>query len=329
MRICIFGAGAVGGHFAARLGAAGHDVSVVARGAHLAAIREQGVTLLSGEERIQARVRASDDPAELGAHEFVIVTLKATGLDAVPHAIAPLMGREGVVVFCQNGIPWWYAQGLSAARPKPPELSRLDPHGRLARAIAPERLLGGVVYSANEVIEPGVVENRTPGRNMLTVGEPDDRRSARVAALRAALEDAGLHSPETGDIRQVLWNKLANNLVSSTLCVIVEETVAAMLADPALQALAARIREEGRAIAAAHGVAIEGAPARPGAPPAGGLAHKPSMLQDYERGRPMEIEAQVMAPLAFARSANVAAPVFELAAALAAHKAAAKGLYQP
>jgi 2-dehydropantoate 2-reductase len=328
MRICIFGAGAVGSHFAARLAAAGHEVAVVARGAQLEAIRAHGVTLLSGEERVQARVLASEDPASLGPQDFVLVTLKATGLGALAGGLAPLVGREGAAVFCQNGIPWWYGQGLAPSRPRPPDLSRLDPEGRLARALAPGRLIGGVVYSANEVIEPGVVQNHTPGRNMLTIGEPDDRPSARVAALRAALSAAQLHSAETGDIRQVIWNKLVNNLVSSTLCVIVEETVAAMMADPALAALAARIREEGRAIAAAHGVAIEGAPGRPGASPPGGRRHKPSMLQDYERRRPMEIEAQVATPLAFARAARVPVPTFELAAALTVHKAAASGLYR-
>ena len=328
MRICIFGAGAIGSHFAARLAAAGNEVSVLARGAQLEALRANGVTLVSGAERVRARVRASDPPAELGAQDAVLVALKATALGAAADGLAPLLGADTAVVFCQNGIPWWYALGLSPARPRPPDLARLDPDGALARAVAPERVVGGVVYSANEVTAPGVVENHTAGRNMVVIGAADDRDWAPVAALRAALEAAGLHSPATGDIRQALWNKLVLNLASSTLCLLAEDTVTGVSADPALAAQLERIRAEGRAIAAAHGVAVENAPRRPGGGPSG-AAHKPSMLQDYERGRPMEIEAQVMAPLAFARSAGVPVPAFEMAAVLAAHKAAAKGLYSP
>jgi len=326
LRFCIFGAGAIGGHFAVRLAAAGHDVSVLARGAQLEALRAGSATLVSGGERVSAQVRASDRPAELGAQDIVLLTVKATALGEAADGLAPLLGADTAVVFCQNGIPWWYGLGLAAERPRPPELSRLDPGGKLARAVAPERVVGGVVYSANEVTAPGAVENHTPGRNMLVVGAVDDRESAQVAALRAALEAAKLHSPATGDIRQAVWNKLVLNLASSTLCLLAEDTVAGIGADPALAALLERIRAEGRAIATAHGISVENAPRRPGGAPSG-AAHKPSMLQDFERGRPMEIEAQVMAPLAFARAAGVAVPAFEMAAALAAHKAAARGLY--
>jgi 2-dehydropantoate 2-reductase len=327
LRICIFGAGAVGCHLAARLAAAGHEVCVLARGAQLEALRARGVTLVSGAQRVSARVRASDRPADLGPQDAVLVALKATGLAAAADGLAPLLAADTPVVFCQNGIPWWYALGLSRARPRPPDLSRLDPGGALARAVAPQRVVGGVVYSANEVTAPGVVENHTPGRNMLVIGAADDRPAAAVTALRAALEAAQLHSPATGDIRQALWNKLVLNLASSTLCLLAEDTVAGVAADPALAPQLERIRAEGRAVAAAHGIAVENAPRRPGGAPSG-AAHKPSMLQDYERGRPMEIEAQVIAPLAFARSAGVPVPAFEIAAALAAHKAAAKGLYR-
>lgn len=326
MRICIYGAGAVGGHFAARLGAAGHDVSVVARGAQLEALRARGVTLLAGEERISARVRASDRPSDLGAQDWVLVTLKATALGALGEGLEPLLGRDTGVVFCQNGIPWWYAQGLSPSRPRPPDLSRLDPGGVVARAAAPGRVVGGVIYSANEVLEPGVIRNNTAGSNTLTVGEPDDRASSRVAALRAALEAAGIGSPPAADIRKAVWSKLTLNLGSSILCLLAGATVAELMADPALAAVRVRLSAEGRAIAAAHGVALDAA-VRPGPALAAPASHKPSMLQDYERGRPMEIEAQVLAPLAFARAAALAVPTLEALAPLAAHKAAAKGLY--
>jgi len=328
LRICIYGAGAVGGHFAARLGAAGHDVSVVARGAQLDALRARGVTLLAGEERVSARVRASDRPADLGAQDWVLVTLKANALGALADGLAPLLGPDTAVVFCQNGIPWWYAQGLSAARPAPPDLARLDPGGLVARAAAPERVVGGVIYSANEVLEPGVIRNNTAGSNTLTIGEPDDRASGRVAALRATLEGAHIGSPPANDIRKVVWAKLTLNLGSSILCLLAEVTVSELMADDALAAVRARLSAEGRATAAAHGVTLEAAAPRPGPALAAPARHKPSMLQDYERGRPMEIEAQVLAPLAFARAAALAVPTLEALAPLAAHKAHARGLYQ-
>ena len=329
MRICIFGAGAVGGHLAARFAAAGHDVSVFARGAHLAAMTAAGIALHSGDAVVKARVRGSDRASTLGAQDLVCVTLKANLLPLFAENAAPLLGRDTPVVFVQNGIPWWYAQGLGKDRPAPPDLSRLDPGGALARSIAPERVIGAVVFSANHVEAPGVIRNSTPGRNMLTVGEPDDRQTARIQRLRQTISAAGLHSPETGDIRQSLWSKLVLNLGSSTLCLLTGLTVGEMVSDPALGRIRDRISAEGFAIAGAHGIAVEGAPKRPGGQTPGVVGHKPSMLQDYERGRPMEIESQIMTPLAFAQAAGLEVPSFELAATLAARKAADKGLYAP
>lgn len=322
MRICVFGAGAVGGHFAAQLAASGHEVSVIARGAQLAAIRAQGLTLLKGERRITGRVQASQDPREIGQVDYVIVTLKATSLPDFADAAAPLLGRDTAVVFAQNGIPWWYAQGLSAARPAPPELSALDPGGKLARAIAPEQVVGSVVYSANEVVAPGVVRSNAPERNVLVLGEPDDRPSARLHLLAAALEKSEIQAPIETDIRRSVWAKLVINLWSSSVGVITGGTVKDNLADPALAALRPVMHAEGRAIAAAHGVSTEGAPLPPPAP--AGLQHKSSMLQDYEQGRPMEVDAILMAPLWFARAAGVPVPTLEAVIALAAHRAKKK-----
>jgi len=326
VRICVFGAGAVGGHFAAQLAAAGHEVSVIARGDHLEVMRRNGLTLLKGERRIVARVRAAERAADVGRVDCVLATLKATGLGALAAGIGPLLGPDTAVVFAQNGIPWWYAQGL-AGRPAPPaELERLDPGGALARAVAPERVLGGVIYSANEVLEPGVVRCNAPQRNVLVLGEPGGGTSARLAALSAALEAAEIQAPVEADIRRSVWAKLLINVGSSAIGVVTGETVKAAMADPALAELRRRVHAEGRAVAAAHGVDPEGAPLPP-PHQAGGPEHKTSMLQDYERGRPMEIDAILMAPLWFARAAGVPAPALEALAALAAHKARAKGLY--
>jgi 2-dehydropantoate 2-reductase len=329
MRICIFGAGAVGGHLAARLAASGHEVCVLARGAHLAAMRERGVKLLHGDEIIAGKVKASDRAADLGPQDFVIVTLKANLLQAFPENAAPLLGTDTAVVFAQNGIPWWYAVGNPPSRPKPPDLSRLDPGGILAAKISRERIMGAVIYSANEVTEPGVIRNHVPNNNMLVVGEIDDRQSERVMVLRSMLEKSGMSSPEARDIRQAIWAKLVQNLGTSTLCVVTGSNIGAVRADPLLVELQQRIGREGRAIAQAHGITVEGAPARPGGGQSSGLiGHKPSMLQDFERSRPMEIESQLMTPLAFGRSAGVAAPTLEALVPVAAHKAAARGLYK-
>ena len=329
MRICIFGAGAVGGHVAAKLAAGGHDVAVIARGAHLEAMRDKGITLIQGDKTIRGRVRAVPDASTLGLQDFVFVTLKANALGDFAGAAAPLLGPDTGVVFGQNGIPWWYGIGLSRSRPQPPDLSKLDPGGRLQKLLKPAQIIGGVVYSANEVREPGViVNNNMPGHNMLVVGRPDDAPSAAISALRKVLEDNDLHSPHTADIRQVVWAKIVQALGAGALCTLTGAAIAAVRGNPALAKLAARLGDEGRAIARAHGVDPAGAPNRPsGGQSSGLIAHKPSMLQDYERGRPMEVEAQLVATLAFARVANVAAPALETVVPLVAFKASAKGLY--
>jgi len=326
MRICVFGAGAVGGHFAAQLAASGHEVSVIARGAHLEAIRRNGLTLLKGDQRIVGRVRAAEDPRDIGPVDYVLVTLKATGLAVLADRIGPLLGKDTAVVFAQNGIPWWYAQGISPARSRTPALGVLDPGGKLARAITPERVIGSVAYSANEVVEPGVVRNNAPQRNVLVLGEPDDRPSARVQRLAAALEKSSIDAPVETDIRRSIWAKLIINLGSSSIGVVTEGTVKENFADPAIAALRKRMQAEARAVAAAHGVDTEGAPLPP-PHTSSGPQHKTSMLQDYELGRPMEIDAILMAPLWFARAAGVPAQNLEAVIALAAHKARKKGLY--
>jgi 2-dehydropantoate 2-reductase len=316
MRICIFGAGAVGGHLAARLAAGGHDVSVVARGVHLEAMRGRGVKLLHGDEIICGKVRTE----HLGVQDAIFVTVKANMLGSFADAAGPLLGPDTAVVFAQNGIPWWYAS----------HLPRLDPDGKLKRAIPARNIVGGVVYSANEVVEPGVVRNFVPNNNMLVMGDADNRNPPAVRELRSALERSGMSSPAPEDIRQAVWAKLVQNIANSTLCLLTESSISQVLGDSSLRQINDKAKGEATAIAAAHGIDIAKAPQRPsGGHVSGAVGHKPSMLQDYERGRPMEIEAQLMAPLAFARAAGVATPTLDTIIPLAAHKAAAKGLYEP
>jgi 2-dehydropantoate 2-reductase len=326
MRICVFGAGAIGGNFAARLAAAGNDVSVVARGAHLEAIRAKGLTLIAGDKKIVAKVAASDRPSELGRQDAVISTLKATGLPALAESVGPLLGPDTPVVFAQNGIPWWYGHGLAKSRPPAPDLSRLDPGGALAKAVGLERTLGGTISSPNHVAEPGVVVNEIPDRNTLLVGEIDDRQSQRVGALRAALKGAGISSPDTTDIRYDIWHKLMANLTGSAVCLIVGQP-STIQKTPIVNHLCRRAHAEALSVAAAHGVALDDSPDVRYGPKRVYFDHRPSILQDYDLGRPMEIESIVRAPVAFARSAGVATPTLDAIEAFGVALATAKGLY--
>jgi 2-dehydropantoate 2-reductase len=281
-------------------------------------MRERGLKLLHGEQTIAGRVRAAETARELGPQDAVFVTLKANLLPAFAEQAEWLLDAETAVIFVQNGIPWWYDA----------RLTRLDPDGRLARAVSPERILGGVAYSANEIVEPGVIENHVPGNNMIVIGRPDREETPLVQRLRQVLDQADLYSPALADIRQSIWSKLAQNLWTSTLCTLTGLTVRELQADPQLAGVAARATEEGGAIARGLGVAIERAPKRPSGKASSGAAHKPSMLQDYERGRPMEVEAQLVAPLELARMEKVHTPTLDVLVALVGAKAAAKGLYR-
>src|SRR4051794_5338095 len=224
MRICVFGAGAVGSHIAVRLALAGHDVSCVMRGPHLAAVKARGLRLRVGDAEFTARVKASDDPATLGTQDVVISTLKATGTGALVTGLSPLLSDDTAVVFAQNGIPWWYDIGLPADHPPPPDLGFLDPGGALRAAVPKQRIIGGVIYSSNEVVEPGVVANLSPDRNRLLIGECDDRASERIAGLRAIVNAAAFESPVVARIRETIWSKLLTNMSLSVMCLLTGHT---------------------------------------------------------------------------------------------------------
>ena len=326
MRICVFGAGAIGGNFAARLADAGNEVSVVARGAHLEAIRARGLTLLAGDKKIVAKVHASDRPADLGPQDAVISTLKATALGDLAANVAPLLGPDTPVVFAQNGIPWWYGHGLAKSRPPAPDLSMLDPGGALAKAVGLHRTLGGTISSPNHVVEPGVVVNEIPDRNVLCVGEIDDRPSQRVGMLRAALKGAGISSPDTTDIRYDIWHKLMANLTGSTVALILGQP-SSVQKTPLVNRMCRRAHAEALAVAEAHGVKLDDHPDMRYGPKRVYVDHRPSILQDYDLGRPMEIESIVRAPIAFARSAGVDTPTLDAIEAVTVTLAASKGLY--
>jgi 2-dehydropantoate 2-reductase len=323
MRICIFGAGAVGSHFAVRLAQAGHDVSCVMRGAHLAAVKTRGLTLRVGGTATNAKVKASDDPAALGPQDLVISTLKATSVASLATGLKPLLGSDTPVICAQNGIPWWYDIGLPASHPVTPDLSFLDPGGALRAAIPKERIIGGVIFSSNEVVEPGVVQNLSPDRNMLLIGECDDRTSERIGKLRALLEGASIASAPVAQIRETIWSKLLTNMSMSVLCLLTGQTARAVRDEPSLQHVIPRLLEEANAVGQSCIPAVKRL-SRTGPAP----EHKPSILQDYELGRAMEIDVLVRAPAAFARAANLSTPMLDLIAGLAIQRARDKGLYK-
>jgi 2-dehydropantoate 2-reductase len=322
MRICIFGSGAVGSHFAVRLALAGHEVSCVMRGPHLEAVKANGLTLRVGGAEFSARVQASDDPAALGPQDVVISTLKATGLSSLATGLQPLLRDDTAVVFAQNGIPWWYDIGLSPDHPLP-DLAFLDPGGALRAAVSPERIIGGVIFSSNEIIAPGVVANLSPDRNMLLVGECDDRLSPRIERLRIALDAASIQSPPTLRIRETIWTKLLTNMSMSVLCVLTGQTARGVRDDPALREVIPRLLDEANSIGQSAFPEVKRTTRSGPAPD-----HKPSILQDYEQGRPMEIDVLVKAPAAFARAAGLSTPMLDLLAALAIRQARDKGLYR-
>jgi 2-dehydropantoate 2-reductase len=314
MRICVFGAGAVGGHFAVRLATAGHEVAVVARGSHLEAISAHGLTLVSGGERVAARVAASNDPAALGRQDIVLVTLKAHDAPGFAGVARPLLGDDTAVIFAHNGIPWWYGDGFAPPQAPLPDLTRLDPAGALRTDIGIGRTLGGVIYSSNDLAEPGVIVNNSPARNRLLIGEVDDADSDRVRRIRAALTEAGIDSPPLDSIRRRIWGKLLANLAVSVPAFLAGATSRTVFDDPDLRPIVDKLANEAAAIAASQGFACALDPAGPAA------GHKSSMLQDHERGRRAEYEALLAMPQAFARAAGIDTPVLDTIAGLAAFR---------
>ncbi len=324
MKVCVFGGGAIGSHFAARLVQGGAEVSVVARGAQLAAIRADGIRLEAADGAFQARVTASDRPAELGPQDAVLVAVKAPSLPSVAAAIGPLLGQGTPVAFLMNGIPWWYFHAHGGALDGR-RLPLVDPDGALWRAIGPERAIGGVVYSACTVLRPGVVHVEN-SRSRLILGEPDGALSARAEALAAHLRGPGVAVEVSGRIRDEIWSKLLLNLTSIPFSVLTLAPPRALYTEPAVTEAAERIIDEAVAVAEALGcrprhdaVALVGQYLK--------MAHKPSMLQDLELGRSMEIDALLEAPLALARLVDRPTPLLDLLVALVKVRARVAGLY--
>lgn len=321
MRICVFGAGAVGGYLAGFLAKGGADVSVVARGAHLAAIRERGLTVEVPPATLNVRIAASDQPADLGTQDAVIVAVKAPALPSVAAKIAPLLGPDTAVAFVMNGIPWWYFYPHDERR-----LPRLDPDDALWRVVGPQRAIGGVFWPAGSVPAPGVIRLLSGAGRGTMFGEPDGRTTPRIEALAAAFRAADLPVTIVPDIRAHIWQKLSFNLSAGPMCVLTQSPVRATHEEAALIECSRRMVAEVQAIATAMGYPLDIDMQRVVAANTQ-LAHRPSILQDLEAGRPMEIDALYSVPLDMARMAGVPTPALDLIVALIRLKARALGLY--
>lgn len=326
MRICIFGAGAIGGYMAAKLAQAGADVSVVARGPHLAAVQSKGLTLLEeGAEPLTVRVRASADAAELGEQDYVIVTLKAHSVPPVVGAMQPLIGAGTTVVSGVNGVPWWYFHRIGGAL-EGTRLASVDPGDVQWNGFGPDRVLGCVVYPAAEVSEPGVV--RHIEGNRFSLGEPDGSKSDRAMALSQALQAAGLKAPVRPRLRDELWVKLWGNLSFNPISALTHATLDVLCTDPGTREVARRMMIEAQLVAEKLGVSFPIDVDRRIDGGAAVGAHRTSMLQDLDARRPMEIDALVTSVQELGRITQTPTPTIDTVLALVALRGRVAGLYQ-
>jgi 2-dehydropantoate 2-reductase len=309
MKVCIVGAGSIGGYLGARLAHAGIQVTLIARGAHLEALRSRGLTLIeAGGESVVRTVHATECMAEAGAHDLVVLAVKAHQLGPLAGQLPVLFHADTVVVPMQNGVPWWYFQrhgGPHDGR----RVRAVDPHGELAARIPTAMIIGCVVYPACEIVAPGVIRHVEGHR--FPLGELDGRVTPRVQALSALLTGAGLKAPVLEDIRSEIWLKLWGNLAFNPISALTRATLDRICAEPAARALAAGTMAEAQAVAESLGVKFRLSIERriDGAARVGG--HKTSMLQDVEAGRETEIEALVGAVVELARLTGTAVPRIE------------------
>ncbi|MEM7668434.1 MAG: 2-dehydropantoate 2-reductase [Pseudomonadota bacterium] len=329
MRIMVVGAGAVGGFIAARLALAGHEVSIIARGAHLEAIRAHGLRIRRPEgAEITASVAASDDPAASGPQDLVLTTLKAPALPAMLPRIMAALPAETPVMTAMNGVFWWYGFGHAFPGGLTPDCGRLDPSGALGSAVHPDRALGVVIQSTNEVIEPGVVMNRS-AENRFAVGAATSAGKVRLLALLASLSDPPAISFEpSDDIRRVMWRKLLRNLTTAPLSVLTSAEAHGVINDPDASGVSRALFFEGAAVAAAHGFDGLAEEADQVFAPGAGARQKPSMRQDLERGRPMEIDTILRIVQDFARQSGVPTPVLDIVLPLVMLRARVAGCYR-
>ncbi len=324
MKICIFGAGAIGGYMGVKLSQAGADVSLVARGPHLAAMQKNGLTLIEEDQTTNVPVTASDNPADLGVQDYIIVTLKAHSVPPVVSKMAPLIGDHTTIVSGVNGVPWWYFHKLGGDLDGT-RLASVDPDNAQWDGFGPDRVLGCVVYPAAEVVEPGVIKHIEGNR--FSLGEPDGSKSDRAVALSQALSQAGLKAPVRPKLRDEIWVKLWGNLSFNPISALTHATLDVLCTDDGTRQVARNMMIEAQHIAEALGVKFPIDVDRRIAGGAAVGAHRTSMLQDLDQGRPMEIDALVTSVQELGRVTGIATPTIDTVLALLRLRARTAGLY--
>ncbi len=325
MKICIYGAGAIGGLMAAWLARVGHDVSVVARGRQLAGIREHGLRVRSDGRVDSFSVQAHSEPEKLGPQDYVLVSVKAQSLTEVAERIAPLLGPGTSIVTAMNGVPWWFFDRLAFHGGRE-RLESLDPGGRLSRAMPTERIVGCVIHLAASTPEPGLVSHNMGRR--LVIGEPGGRNSARTERIAAALQEAGFEVQVTPRIEKEFWVKLLGNVSFNPVSALTLSTADRLIASRAVKDYMVSIMREVLAIGRAVGVDAEIDPeARIDMARKLGR-FKTSMLQDMEAGKTLEIDGLLAGTLEIARKAGVSAPFTESLFGLIRARAESTGQYR-
>ena len=328
MKICVYGAGAVGGLIAAWLARSAHEVSVVARGRHLEAIRQAGLCVRDRESgRVDTHaVKAESDPARLGPQDYVIVAVKAQSLPEVAERIAPLVGPGTSIITAMNGVPWWFFDRLAFGNGKQ-RLESLDPGGKLARAMPTERIVGCVIHLAASTPQPGLIVHNM-GRRLI-VGEPGGRNGVRTKGIAEALSAAGFQVEVSDAIEKEFWVKLLGNVSFNPVSALTVSTADRLIGNAEVKSYMVQIMREVLAIGRAVGVDAEIEPeARLDMARALGR-FKTSMLQDLEAGKPLEIDGLLAGTLEIAAKAGVQAPYTQSLFGLIRARAISSNQYQP
>ncbi len=326
MKVCIYGAGAIGGFLGARLGAQGHAISAVARGDTLVALRASGMRLATGDEEIVASVTAAAAPAELGPQDLVVIAVKAQALPGVARSIAPLLAPDTILLTAMNGVPWWFFDGMPGPCANI-SLTTLDPDGAIAATIPIGHVVGCVVHASCTVARPGLTRH-VMGRGLI-VGEPAGGLSPRVEHLAAVLNEAGFESRASPRIQQDIWYKLWGNMTMNPVSALTGATADRILDDPLVNAYCQRVMGEARDIGAAIGCPIEQSAENRNAVTRKLGAFRTSMLQDAEAAKPLEIDALLTVVREIGERVNIATPHLDALLGLTRLYARSHGLYPP
>ena len=326
MRILILGAGAVGGFLASVFHENGHEVSVLARGAHLAAIKSQGLRVCRHDGRsLTCPVIATDDPSTLGIQDLVVTTVKAPGLPDLLAQIANILQSGTPVITALNGVFWWYAHGLEIGGAVP-NTSRLDPDGVIASHISPDQAVGMVIHSTNKVSEPGLVQNSS-ARNRFVIGAATTKGASKIKSMLPTLSAPGTQFEFENDVRRTMWRKLLRNLSTAPGSVLTGGEAYDVINDPDAQFVSRALFLEGAAVASAHGFDGLAQDVSKVYSPGSGARQKPSMSQDVDLGRPMEIDSILRIVQDFARQVNIPTPTLDTVIGLVILRARIAGCY--